>query len=666
MYLLVIFLSLIGSLLSGFFGRFLGKNGAAFITTLFVSISSLISYFIFYEIVLLNSNCTIKLFNWFDSGIFYLEWGFLFDSITSIMLCVVLTVSALVHLYSYEYMKTDPHLPRFMSYLSLFTFFMLILVTGDNFFQLFMGWEGVGLCSYLLISFWFTRLQANKSAIKAIIVNKIGDFGIAIAIFAIYATFKSLEYAVVFPLVPFFLDETFIIFGFSFNKITFISLFLFLGAVGKSAQLGLHTWLPDAMEGPTPVSALIHAATMVTAGVFLLIRVSPLLEYSNVALLIITILGALTAFFAATTGLLQNDIKKVIAFSTCSQLGYMVFSCGLSSYNVSLFHLANHAFFKALLFLSAGSVIHALVNEQDMRKMGGLLNILPFTYTMIIIGSLALAGFPFLTGFYSKDVILEIAASSFKVEGIFAYWLGSISALFTSFYSFRLIYLTFYTKTNNFKSVLMNAHDAPILMAIPLIILGFGSIFIGYLLKDLIIGLGSLTFSNSIFVHPYHLYQVESEFIPFYLKIIPVFFSILGIIFALILNYFFSYFLYVIKLTSIGNFLFFFLTKKWYFDFIYNFFISRNILNFGYKYSYVIIDRGLLEILGPYGISNFISKISKKISLLQTGYIYHYAFLIFIGFLFFFLLLILPLNYIFIDNRLFFLFITIFFIFILN
>ena len=655
MYLTIIFLPLIGSLVSGLFGRYLGGKGAAYITTGCIFISALFSLVIFFEIMLLNSNCSIKLFNWFDSGSLLVDWGFLFDPLTSTMLCVVLIVSTLVHLYSSEYMGSDPHLPRFMSYLSLFTFFMLLLITSDNFFQLFLGWEGVGLCSYLLISFWFTRLQANKSAIKAVIVNKIGDFAIAIAIFAIFSLFNSLDYAVVFASVPFFLDEnyTFILelgpisYEIVLNKLTFISLMLFIGAVGKSAQMGLHTWLPDAMEGPTPVSALIHAATMVTAGVFVIIRCSPIFEYSLNSLVLITIVGALTAFFAATTGMLQNDLKKVIAYSTCSQLGYMVFSCGLSAYDLSLFHLANHAFFKALLFLSAGSVIHALANEQDMRRMGGLVTILPFTYVMILIGSLSLAGFPFLTGFYSKDIILEVAASTVTISGLFAYWLGLISAFFTAFYSFRLIYLTFYAKTNSHKHVIMGAHDAPLKMSIPLIILGFGSIFVGYFFKDLFIGMGAVTFSNSIYVNPFNLSFIESEFIPTSVKLLPFWFSCFGIFIALFLYNFCSFLLFWLKVyTRVGRFFFYFISKKWYFDAIYNYFITAKALFIGFYYTFKSLDRGLFELLGPTGMPKLIAEWSKKVSNLQTGYIYHCAFFMVLGLigciLFWFLIVVNP------------------------
>jgi proton-translocating NADH-quinone oxidoreductase chain L len=359
----------------------------------------LLSFFAFYEVGFSGSPCYVKLLTWFNSEYLCADWGFQFDSLTVVMLIVVTFISSLVHLYSTEYMSHDPHLPRFMSYLSLFTFFMLILVTADNFVQLFVGWEGVGLCSFLLINFWFTRIQANKAAIKAMIVNRVGDFGLAFGIFAIYITFNSVEYSTVFALVPLFEGDVLNFLGIDFHLLTLIGVLLFIGAVGKSAQLGLHTWLPDAMEGPTPVSALIHAATMVTAGVFLLARCSPIFEYAPGALYIVTLVGAMTAFFAATTGLLQNDLKRVIAYSTCSQLGYMIFACGVSNYSVGAFHLANHAFFKALLFLGAGSVIHAVADEQDMRKMGGLKRLVPFTFAVMSIGSFALMGFPFFNRF---------------------------------------------------------------------------------------------------------------------------------------------------------------------------------------------------------------------------------------------------------------------------
>jgi NADH-ubiquinone oxidoreductase chain 5 len=528
MYESIIILPLLSSISSGLFGRFLGREGSKLLTTSIIFITFLLSCIAFYEVGLNGNPTYISLIKWIDCGLFSFSWGFIYDSLTVIMLVVVTCVSTLVHFYSTSYMEHDPHLPRFMSYLSLFTFFILILVTADNFMQMFVGWEGVGLCSYLLINFWFTRIQANKAAIKAMLVNRIGDFGLALGIFAIFYKFKSVDYAVVFSAIPDFVNDSIIFLNFEVHTLTCIGLLLFVGSVGKSAQVGLHTWLPDAIEGPTPVSALIHAATMVTAGVFLLARCSPLFEYTPFALTVITIIGAITAFFAGTTGLLQNDLKRVIAYSTCSQLGYMIFACGLSSYNVAVFHLANHAFFKALLFLSAGAVIHAIADEQDIRKIGGLVRILPFTYAIMFIGSIALIGFPFLTGFYSKDVILEIAYAKYTLSSHFAHWLGTLAAFFTAFYSIRLLYLTFLTEPNSYRRILENAHDAPLPIALPLFILAIGSIFIGYVSKDIIIGVGTDFWGNALFTHPQNLVLLEAEFIPHFIKIIPVIFSISG------------------------------------------------------------------------------------------------------------------------------------------
>ncbi len=528
------------------------------------------------------------------------------------MIVVVGTVSTLVHMYSYGYMSGDPHLSRFMSYLSFFTFFMLMLVTADNFIQLFLGWEGVGLCSYLLIGFWSTRIQANKSAIKALILNKIGDFGVLIAIVLVFLVFQSVDFSTVFALVPFFFNKTVFFLFWEVNVITLICFLFFIGAVGKSAQLGLHTWLPDAMEGPTPVSALIHAATMVTAGVFLIIRCSPLFEYSPTMLSVITFVGALTAFFAATAGTVQNDLKKVIAYSTCSQLGYMVFSCGLSGYAVSLFHLANHAFFKALLFLSAGCVIHSLSDEQDMRRMGGLVKLLPLTYTLFLIGTLALTGFPFLTGFYSKDVILEIAYTHYSVSSLFSYWLGTLTAGFTAFYSFRLLYLTFLSENNAYKSVMKNVHESSWVMILPLMVLVFGSIFVGYLAKDLFLGLGSDAFLNSIFVHPKNLIFIDAEFIPYHIKLIPLVFSFSGIFLCF---FFYSFLLKLesfwfnaydsknLNIVKVHHFLYKFYNKKWFFDTVYNLFIGYPLLKFGYNVTFKLMDKGVIEFFGPYGLS---------------------------------------------------------------
>lgn len=591
----------------------------------------MISYFALYENGVCGTATYIHLWTWMDTGLLTVNFGLMFDSITSVMLIVVTTVSSLVHLYSTGYMAGDPHVPRFMSYLSLFTFFMLILVTADNLVQLFIGWEGVGLCSYLLINFWYTRIQANKSAIKAMVINRIGDVGLALAMFVCYDVFKSLDFATIFPLVPTMIDAKFYLLGFDFNGITTIAILLFIGAVGKSAQLGLHGWLPDAMEGPTPVSALIHAATMVTAGVFLIIRCSPLIEYSNDALAIITIIGACTAFFAATIGLVQNDIKKVIAYSTCSQLGYMVFACGLSNYSVGLFHLMNHAFFKALLFLSAGCVIHAMADQQDMRRLGGLVKSIPFTYSMMLIGSLSLMGFPFLTGFYSKDAILELAYGSYSCHATFAHWLGTISAFFTAFYSIRLLYLTFITDTNANKIAFKGSHESPASMSVPLLILSFGAIFVGYIGKDACIGVGSDFFANSIYVLPQHNYVFDAEFIPVHVKWTPVIFSLFALFLANYLYFNNKNVIFDIIYTNFGKSIYSFLNNKWHVDYILNHYIAIPALVFGHNVTYKIIDKGLIEFVGPAGIVSTLTSLSKTLSNFQSGFVYQYAFTIFLA-----------------------------------
>ena len=488
MLILIVLLPLFGFLSGILFGKYL--NAPVFtVGTVFSSF--IISLLFFFDILTTGVNYKIILGSWIEIGYLNITWSFLFDSLTAIMLIVVIFISSLVHLYSTEYMEYDPHLSRFMSYLSLFTFFMLILVTADNFLQMFVGWEGVSLSSYLLINFWFTRIQANKAAIKAMLINRVGDFALLIAIFLIFYTFKSLNCDVVFGSLFDIAYQTLKFQKFSFSSLDCICLLLFIGAMGKSAQLGLHIWLPDAMEGPTPVSALIHAATMVTAGIFLISRCSYIFELSPFVLNVIVIIGSSTAFAAATIGLFQNDIKKVIAYSTCSQLGYTIFACGLSSYDVGLFHLSNHAFFKALLFLAAGSIIHAVNDEQDMRKMGGLQKILPFSYAMILIGSLALMGFPFLTGFYSKDVILEVSSAKYTYVSHYAYFLGSLAAFCTAFYSIRLLYLVFLSQPNGNRIIIKNAHEPSWKMILPLCLLCFFSINIGYLTKEIFIGFGT-------------------------------------------------------------------------------------------------------------------------------------------------------------------------------
>ena len=628
MYLLLIFIPLLSSITAGLFGRYIGPKGASLLTVFCLFITFFISVIVFYEVGLIGCCTYIKLAKWIDCDLFNVDWGFLFDSLTAVMCCVVTFVSCLVHLYSTEYMSHDPHLPRFMSYLSLFTFFMLILVTSDNFVQMFVGWEGVGLCSFLLINFWFTRIQANKAAIKAMIVNRIGDFGLALGIFTIFVKFKALDYATVFSMVPFFCNDYIIFLNIKINVIFLIGVLLIIGAMGKSAQLGLHTWLPDAMEGPTPVSALIHAATMVTAGVFLLARCSSIYEYSPLVLNFITILGASTAFFAATVGLVQNDLKRVIAYSTCSQLGYMVFACGLSNYSVGVFHLMNHAFFKALLFLGAGSVIHAVSVEQNKKKMGGLKNLVPFTYSLMVIGSLALIGFPFLTGFYSKDVILEVAYGKYSTSGHYSYLLGSLGAFLTAFYSTRLLHLTFLSNPNGYKSVICSAYDSSYSILFSLCTLSIPSIFIGYLTKDMIIGLGTDFWGNSIFVLPEHMNLIDAEFIEHQFKILPVILSLLGATSSFILYSYFNNTLFNLKISYLGKKFYNFFSKKWFFDKVYNEYITQSLFKFSYSSSYKLIDRGIIEILGPMGLSSLITKQAKIFYKLQTGSIYHYSFTI--------------------------------------
>nr|BCT43211.1 NADH dehydrogenase subunit 5 [Musa textilis] len=594
MYLLIVFLPLLGSSVAGFFGRFLGSEGTAIMTTTLVSLSSIFSLIAFYEVAPGASACYLRISPWISLEMFDASWGFFFDSPTVVMLIVVTSISSLVHLYSITYMHEDPHSPRFMCYLSIPTFFMPMLVTGDNSLQLFLGWEGVGLASYLLINFWFTRLQADKAATKAMPVNRVGDFGLALGISGRFTLFQTVDFSTIFACASSPLNS-WISCNIRLNAITLICILLFLGAVGKSAQIGSHTRSPDAMEGPTPVSASIHAATMVTAGVFMIARCSPLFEYPPTALIVITSAGAMTSFLAATTGILQNDLKRVIAYSTCSQLGYMIFACGISNYSVSIFHLMNHAFFKALLFLSAGSVIHAMSDEQDMRKMGGLASSFPFTYAMMLIGSLSLIGFPFLTGFYSKDVILELAYTKYTFSGHFAFWLGSVSVLFTSYYSFRLLFLTFLVPTN-----------------------------------DMMIGLGTHFWANSPFVLPQNEILAESEFaVPTITKLIPIMFSTSGASLAYNVNPVADQF--QLLTSTFCNRLYCFFNKRWFFDQVLNDFLLRAFLRFGYSVSFAALDKGAIEILGPYGVSYTFRGLAERISQLQSGFVYHYAFAMLLG-----------------------------------
>lgn len=655
MYICVLFLPFLSFFLCLLFGRFLSPKGAAFISCGSLICSFFLSIMIFFEVGLCRSPVFIKISPWLDCEMLDGSWGLIFDSLTIVMCVLVLSISAIVHLYSTSYMSHDPHQCRFLSYLSLFTFFMLILITADNFLQLFLGWEGVGLCSYLLINFWFTRLQANKSAIKAMLINKIGDFGLALGIFLIFTFFKSIDFAIIFALMPYFIDVNIFLFGFSFGLIEVISLLLFLAVMGKSAQIGLHSWLPDAMEGPTPVSALIHAATMVTAGVFLLVRCSFIYEYAFNFLFFVVLIGAVTAFFSAIIGMFQNDLKKIIAFSTCSQLGYMVFCCGLSNYSIAIFHVFNHGYFKALLFLSAGSIIHSLANEQDLRRFGGLINNLPFTYSMILIGSLALVGFPFLTGFYSKDLILETTYSKYTIISNFAYWLGLVSASITAFYSFKLIYLTFIANANGYKSSFENLEDAPIGIALPLFLLSIGSIFFGFLMKEFFVGFGSPFWNNAIYVSAKHSVFFDSEFLPIVIKWMPFIFTINGTIFAVIFYHLFFFLGFSIFKQKINRKIYTFLNRKWFFDKIQNNFIASIFLIYGYNLFYKILDKGFFEFLTLSSIARIVLNLSSQLSSLHVGFVTIYAFFI-VFFIFLFAIFYFIAIYFFLDFQIYFLF----------
>nr|YP_001648573.1 NADH dehydrogenase subunit 5 [Ptilocaulis walpersi]ABW83894.1 NADH dehydrogenase subunit 5 [Ptilocaulis walpersi] len=602
MYILILFLPLLSAIVSGLFGRKIGTKGAGIFTSNCIIISFLLSCYMYYEIILNFSPAYIRLWRWFDSELFTTYFGLQFDNLTATMLIIITSISALVHIYSIGYMAGDPHIPRFMAYLSLFTFLMIVLVTSDNYLQLFIGWEGVGLCSYLLINFWLTRIKANKAAIKAMLINRVGDLGLVIALIMIFKEFGTLDFSII--------SSSLITFEINNNSLTIICLLLFIGAIGKSAQLGLHTWLPDAMEGPTPVSALIHAATMVTAGVFLIIRSSSLFECSSIALVVVTIIGALTAFFAATVGVVQNDLKKVIAYSTCSQLGYMVMVCGISGYSVGLFHLFNHAFFKALLFLSAGSIIHAVSDEQDMRKMGALIKTIPFTYIMILIGSLSLMGFPYLTGFYSKDLILELSFEKYYI--ILAFWLASSAAFLTAFYSIRLIYFTFIINSNAPKEVFLKIHESSKIILFPLALLAFGGIFLGYLGKE------------------YFLSNIITPIMPNSIKLVPLFFSLSGAGLA--------YFLLCYQINTLDNKVFkktyhviyTFLNSAWQFNYVINHLIIKQIWKMGHVITYKLIDRGILEVIGPKGLSVVFVKLTQIISKLQSGLLFNYVLVIII------------------------------------
>ena len=623
----IIALPLIASIISGFFGKLIGDRSSEIITSLLVSISAIFSVLVLYEVVVNQYQENIIIATWISSGSLEVNWSMKIDSLSAVMLVVVTSVSALVHIYSIGYMSHDPHKPRFMAYLSLFTFAMLMLVTADNFIQLFFGWEGVGLCSYFLIGFWFKKESANKAAIKAFVVNRVGDFGFALGIFLIFYLFGTVNYTEVFAEIPNITDKNLVFLGITFNAVDLICLLLFIGAMGKSAQILLHTWLPDAMEGPTPVSALIHAATMVTAGVFLVVRCSPIYEYSDLALNIITIVGMSTAFFAATVALVQNDIKKIIAYSTCSQLGYMFFATGVGAYNVAMFHLFTHAFFKALLFLGSGSVIHAFKDEQNINNMGGVWKKLPYTYSLMIIGTLALTGFPFLSGFYSKDAIIEFAYLRGNTTGYYAAGIGIFTAFLTSIYSWRLIFKTFHGEYNNKEIKIDETHESPIVMLMPLILLSIGAIFAGFLFKELFIGYEGLNnfWRDSIFF----LKPLSTDHPPLWFLLLTPTLVILSIPLA--------YYLFLKnrnlpeRLASINKPLYQFLLNKWYFDELYDVLFVKPSKKLG-LFLWKFFDLKIIDGFGPDGISSMIKKFSVKANKFQSGYIYQYAFVMLLGF----------------------------------
>jgi len=623
----ILFLPLIGAFISGFIGNKIGDKFSEIITSLLVSISALLSIYIFYQVVIENYEANLIIFKWINSGSLDVNWSIKIDAISAVMLVVVTLVSSLVHIYSIGYMSHDPHKPRFMAYLSLFTFAMLTLVTSDNFLQLFFGWEGVGLCSYFLIGFWFKKESANAAAIKAFLVNRVGDFGFALGIFLIFYFFGTVNYDEVFQQITQITDKKINFIGISINSVDLICLLLFIGAMGKSAQIFLHTWLPDAMEGPTPVSALIHAATMVTAGVFLVVRCSPIYEYSELALTVITIVGMSTAFFAATVALVQNDIKKIIAYSTCSQLGYMFFAAGVGAYNVAMFHLFTHAFFKALLFLGSGSVIHSFKNEQDINQMGGVWKSLPYTYALMIIGTLALTGFPFLSGFYSKDAIIEFAYLKGTNVGYYAAGIGVFTAFLTSIYSWRLIFKTFHGSYNNNKIKIESMHESPLVMLLPLVILAIGAIASGYLFKNLFIGYDSSYefWGQSIkFLEPLSQDHPPSWFLFLTPSLVTLSIPLAFYLFVKNKNL-------VNQIVETNKPLYIFLTKKWYFDELYDV-LFVNSFKFLGKFFWKKIDGSIIDRFGPDGISNLIKSLSVKAVKFQNGFIYQYAFVMLIGF----------------------------------
>jgi len=625
MYLTIITLPLLGSIISGFAGRKVGVKGSQIISCLSILITTILAIIVFLEVGMSSVPTLLKTFRWIDCESLFILWAFNFDSLTVSMLIPVLIISSLVHIYSIGYMSHDPHNQRFFSYLSLFTFMMIILVTANNFLVMFVGWEGVGICSYLLVSFWFTRIAANQSSLAALLMNRVGDTFLTIGMFILLWSFGNIDYSTIFSLAPYFSE----------NTITIIGICLLIGAMAKSSQLGLHVWLPFAMEGPTPVSALIHAATMVTAGVYLLMRTSPIIEYSTTVLNICLWLGAITTIFSSLIGLFQQDIKKVIAYSTMSQLGMMVIAIGLSSYNVALFHLINHAFYKGLLFLGAGSVIHSVSDNQDFRKYGGLKAFLPLTYTVMLIASLSLVALPFMSGFYSKDFILESSYGQYYFSSITVYFISTIGAMFTTLYSVKVLYLTFLSNPNGPANSYNKAHESNLFMSIPLIILAIFSIFFGFICKDMFIGMGTGFFSdNGIFIHPTHEIIIETEFgVPILYKLLPLFLTISLFILYLLFAELYINKIVQFKYSKLGYNIYSLFNLRFYIE-LYYYYIYNYIFKLGSDTT-KILDRGSVEYIGPYGLEISLIYTGNKAAKLDSGIVTSYALFILSGLIFY-------------------------------
>jgi NADH-quinone oxidoreductase subunit L len=663
MELLAVFSPLLAFVIAGLFGKEIGDKGAQFVTCFGVIVAALASIILFVDVVLHTNGYTTILANWVSSGDFKVQWALRVDTLSVVMMCVINIVSSCVHVYSVGYMSHDNHQARFMAYLSLFTFAMLMLVSADNLLQLFFGWEGVGLASYLLIGFWNHKPSANAAAVKAFIVNRVGDFGLVLGLCAMFVIFGTVDFTQIFDLAPNEAETYFTFFGFEAHALTVICLLLFMGAVGKSAQLGLHTWLPDAMEGPTPVSALIHAATMVTAGVFLVARFSPVFEYAPTALMVVTVFGAMTAFVAATIGLTQFDIKRVIAYSTMSQLGYMFFALGVSAYGAAMFHLMTHAFFKALLFLGAGSVIHAMSDEQDMRNMGGIFRKIPMTYVLMWIGSLALAGIPPFAGFYSKDIVLEAAYADHTWFGQFAFWMGIAAAFMTAFYTWRLLLLTFHGKPRASKEVMDHIHESPPVMLVPLIVLAVGALFAGMVFYEPFVAGVEKSSHEEVIAHDVieegevegPVLELEEDVnvwnrhafwgkaievreandtleaahhVPEWVKFLPLVMGVGGILLAWVFYIARPELPEKIKTTFRPLHTLFF--NKWFFDELYDRLFVRTAVLLGLLF-WKRGDQGLIDRFGPDGSAHVSQKIAGLLSRFQSGFIFQYAFVMMIA-----------------------------------